>query len=102
MIGMADFIGWRVKSSCLLSFPLRGRMACLNHWIPAFAGRLRASSAARSRRRSTTYIPVGVSINDGKGDFGLRRAATGILGGLFQTPLYYLHPCRRASMQACP
>ena len=22
------------------------------------------------------------------------------LGGLFQTPLYHLHPCRRASMQA--
>ena len=32
--------------------------------------------------------PVGV-------DSGLRRAATGILGGLFQTPLYHLHPCRR-------
>ena len=35
---------------------------------------------------------------------GLRRAATGILpsrriqdflGGLFPTPLYHLHPCRR-------
>ena len=24
------------------------------------------------------------------------------LGGLFPTPLYRLHPCRRASMQACP
>ena len=28
-------------------------------------------------------------------DSSLRRAATGILGGLFQTPLYHLHPCRR-------
>ena len=25
-------------------------------------------------------------------DFGLRRAATGVLGGLFQTPLYQLRP----------
>ena len=24
------------------------------------------------------------------------------LGGLFQTRLYPLHPCRRASMRACP
>ena len=29
-------------------------------------------------------------------DSGLRRATTGLLGGLFQTPLYRLHPCRRA------
>ena len=25
-------------------------------------------------------------------DSGLRRAATGVLGGLFQTPLYHLRP----------
>ena len=46
-------------------------------------------------------------------DSGVRQAVTGILGGLsptplyhlgglFPTPLYHLHPCRRASMQACP
>ena len=29
-------------------------------------------------------------------DSGLRRAATGLLGGLLPTPLYYLHPCRCA------
>ena len=28
-------------------------------------------------------------------DSSLRWAATGILGGLFPTPLYHLHPCRR-------
>ena len=32
------------------------------------------SSAARSRRGSTTYIPVGVSINDDKGGFRLSPA----------------------------
>ena len=71
----------------------------INHWIPAFAGRLRASSAActdaalppvsmqacplaayrtssaaRSRRRSTTYILVGVSINDGGLGSGIGQA----------------------------
>ena len=73
-------------------------MDYINHWIPAFAG-----------------MTEGV-------DSGPRRGATGLLGGLFQTPLYYLgrlfqtrlyhlgglfptplyhlHPCRRASMQA--
>ena len=47
-------------------------MDCLNHWIPAFAG-----------------MTAGV-------DSSLLRAAPGILGGLFQTPLYRLHSCRRA------
>ena len=37
-------------------------------------------------------MQAGLSRNDGKGDAGLHRAATGILGGLFQTPLYHLHP----------
>ena len=38
------------------------------------------------------YTPLdsGLRRNDGKGDTGLRRAATGLLGGLFQTPLYPL------------
>ena len=51
-------------------------MDYINHWIPifaemtarrmlAFAGRLRASSAACSRM---PCIPVGVSINDGEGN----------------------------------
>ena len=64
------------------------------------------SSAACSQRRSTTYIPAGVGA-------GFRLAAPGILGGLFPTrlyhldrlfptPLYRVHPCGRASMQACP
>ena len=65
-------------------------MACFKHWIPAFAGRLRASSAARSRRRSTTCIHAGVpsrriqdflSINDGGGcgqEFG--RHDNGAIG----------------------
>ena len=28
-------------------------------------------------------------------DSGLRGVAAGVLGGLFPTPLYHLHPCRR-------
>ena len=44
----------------MVVIPVYTGMDSLNHWIPAFAGRLRASSAACSRRRSTTYIPVGV------------------------------------------
>ena len=39
-------------------------MDCLNHWIPAFAG-----------------MTTGAS--------GFRRAATGLLGGLFPTPPYH-------------
>ena len=65
------------RQSCLIVIPAKAGMYGINHWIPAFAGRLRASSAACSRRRSTTYIPVGVpsrriqdflSINDNGGD----------------------------------
>ena len=33
-------------------------------------------------------LDSGLRRNDGGEDSGLRRAATGILGGLFQTPLY--------------
>ena len=58
-------------------------------------------------------LDFGLRRNDDKGDSGLRRVAAGLLGGLFPTPLYHLgglfptplyhlHPCRRASMQACP
>ena len=39
--------------------------ACLNHWIPVFAGMTEEDS-------------------------GLRRAAAGVLGGLFQTPFHHL------------
>ena len=48
---LPDGIGW---SSLWLSSPPGRGCYCINHWIPAFAGRLRASSAACSRRRSTT------------------------------------------------
>ena len=47
-------------------------------------------------------LDSGLRRNDGKEDSSLRRLATGLLGGLFPTLLYHLHPCRRASMQACP
>ena len=56
-------------------------MACLNHWIPAFAG-----------------MTAGV-------DSSLCQAATGFLGGAFQAPLYHGSAElaeRPASMQACP
>ena len=54
-------------------------------------------------------LDSGFRRNDGKGDSGLRRVATGLLGGSFQTPLYHLgglfptplyhlHPCRRTSL----
>ena len=56
-----------VRLSCLLSFPLCG---------------------------NGLFQPLdsGVRRNDGRVDSGLRRAATGILGGLFPTPLYRLRP----------
>ena len=38
---------------------------CLS--LPAAGRRRSTTSVACSRRRSTTYIPVGVSINDGGG-----------------------------------
>ena len=34
-------------------------------------------------------MQAGLRRNDGKGNAGLHRAATGILGGLFRTPLYH-------------
>ena len=55
--GMAGFIGCpRLVIMPVYWHSCCAGMACLNHWIPAFAGRLRASSAARSRRRSTAYV----------------------------------------------
>ena len=66
-----------VQNEAFIVILARARMYFINHWIPAFAGRLRASSAACSRRRSTTYILVGVpsrriqdflSINDDGGN----------------------------------
>ena len=64
---MAGFAGWRAELSCLLSFPLCG---------------------------NELYKPLdsGLRRNDGKEDSGLRRAATGVLGGSFQTLLYHLRP----------
>ena len=38
----------------------------------------------------------------GADGFLSKRYAPAELGGLSPTPLYHLHPCRRASMQACP
>ena len=49
--------------------------------VAIIAGRLRASSAACSRRRPT-YIPVSVSINDGGG--GFRPALNDGASGIFQ------------------
>ena len=94
--------------------------------IAAFAGRLQAASVAGSRRGSTTYIPVGVGRwfmdrmscmrREGRMPVAAQPplyhpALAGTppeegnwnhLGGLFQTPLYRLHPCRRTSPRACP
>ena len=58
-------------------------MAFIPHWIPACAG------------MTARVIPASAGMA-ARGDAGLRRAATGLLGGLFPTPLYRLHPCRRA------
>ena len=38
-----------IEGQRLLSFPPVAGIGCYNHWIPAFAGRLRGSSAACSR-----------------------------------------------------
>ena len=53
----------------------------------------RDSSAACSRRGSTTRIHTGAHpCKRASMQAGLRRAATGLLGGLFPTPLYRLRP----------
>ena len=97
-------------------------ISCLTHWIPACAGRLRASSAACSRRRSTTCIHAGVlsrriqdflSINDERkvvylgliGEIGgtyagasLSRSCLGLIPGTFkiQRPIALAYPDPRA------
>ena len=49
--------GFRIMFACTkVVIPAQAEMYYINHWIPAFAGRLRASSAVCSRHCSTTYV----------------------------------------------
>ena len=36
--GMAGFMGWRAIVVLVAVIPACAGMACINHWIPAFAG----------------------------------------------------------------
>ena len=55
-------------------------MDCINYWIP------------RPSFQTRLYHPALAGAPPEEGNWNH-------LGGLFPTPLYHLHPCRRASMQ---
>ena len=73
--------------------------------FPAIAGRVKPPNCnvcgnVRRYFSLNEYSRLSGNVLDTPLDSGLRQAATGLLGGLFQTPLYHLHPvgvhpCRR-------
>ena len=72
---MAGFAGWHGVGAPFGGLARCAGRACLNHWIPAFAGMtegdsglrrvVRVSLAASARRGSAICIHAGAPINDG-------------------------------------
>ena len=75
-------------------------MDCLNHWIPACAGMTEVAKIKAIKLPVCVYrfivIPAKAGIHACIPVSGPAPGGYGhILGGLFPTPLYHLHPCRR-------
>ena len=57
--------------------------------------RITSDRTGQSNTRGVGWEYLHICIDDAS------RIACTDLGGLFQTPLYHLHPCRLTSLQAC-
>ena len=79
---------YAVRGQDARSRPAKAGIQWFMQYIPAQA--LPAAGRGNDNVKDRLLFPLT------RVDSGLRRAATGILGGLFQAPLYHLHPCRRA------